>query len=155
MADDKDIDSAVDELVDQLQNNTINVNKVKEELPLDQENLEQFLLQYSGKLIKESVEFVDDLKAYISSAPNAEDVEAMAKMVASSAAAIESLNKILISNKSDQTRVKIKTMDIESKRQLQQLEVQGRVLMNREDLLKKLIDEAKVVEVVDTKDKEL
>ena len=58
MADDNTINTAVNQLVDQLQNNTMNLKKKEDsELPLDQENLEKFLLQYSGKLIKGSVDW--------------------------------------------------------------------------------------------------
>ena len=38
-------------------------------------------------------------------------------------------------------------MDIENKQQMQHLDMQGKLLMNREELLKKLIDEAKIVDV--------
>jgi len=148
MADDNTINTAVNQLVDQLQNNTMNLKKKEDsELPLDQENLEKFLLQYSGKLIKGSVEFVDDLKAYVQSAPSPEDITAMASLVSSSAAAIETLNKILIANKNNATKVNIKTMDIESKKQLQQIDVDGKLLMNREVLLKQLIDNSKVIDL--------
>ena len=45
-------------------------------------------------------------------------------------------------------------MDIEAKKQLQDVQIQGRMLMNREELLKQLIDEAKIVNV-DAEVKEL
>lgn len=159
---DNDIDSAVTQLIDQLNNTQKIAKKVEEtENVVDKENLENFLLQYSGRLIKGSVEFVDELKAFVSSAPTANDVESLAKMVASSAAAIETLNKILISSKDGETRVKlknmdtdtkvlIKNMDIKSKQQMQEIDIQGKVLMNREELLKKLIDDAKLIEVQST-----
>ena len=160
--DDDQIDSAVNQLLTQL-NTTQQISKKIEttENIVEKENLENFLLQYSGKLIKGSVDFVDELKQFVSSAPTAEDVEALAKLVASSAAAIESLNKILISNKDGDTKVKlknmdtdtkvkIKTMDIESKKKLQEIDMQGKLLMNREELLAKLISDAKVINVETT-----
>ena len=96
MADDKNINDAVSQLVDQLQNNTMNSKQIQADAPLQGQDLEKFLLEYSGKLIKGSVDFVEDLKTYVASAPTAEDVSAMATLVSSSAAAIETLNKILI-----------------------------------------------------------
>ena len=81
------------------------------------------------------------------SAPSPEDITAMASLVSSSAAAIETLNKILIANKNNATKVNIKTMDIESKKQLQQIDVDGKLLMNREVLLKQLIDNSKVIDL--------
>jgi len=147
MADENDMDDALNQLVDQLQNNTITKPAPKEELNIDKDNLEKFLLQYSGKLVKGSVEFVDDIKTYISSAPDAKEIAAVAELIASSASAIESLNKILISNKQHESKVALKNMDIESKKQLQQIDMQGKFLMNREELLKKLLDDAKIINV--------
>ena len=148
MANEDNIDDVVNQLVDQLQSNTKVVNKVvKAEPSVTKDNLEEFLINSSSQLIKNSIEFVDDLKSYISSAPESKDVEAMAALVASSASAIESLNKILISNKNIDIKIKLKTMDIENKQQMQHLDMQGKLLMNREELLKKLIDEAKIVDV--------
>jgi len=152
MANDNDMDDAVNQLVDQLQNNTITKPTVKEELNLDKENLEKFLLQYSGKLVKGSIEFVDDIKAYVSSAPDAKEISAVAELIASSAAAIESLNKILVTNKNIDTKFKLKEMDMENKKQMQQLDIQGKFLMNREELLKKLIDDAKIINVESSKE---
>lgn len=157
--DDKDVDSAVNQLIDQLSQTQVISKQVKEtDNPVDKENLEKFLMQYSGKLVKGSVEFVDDLKQFISTSPTAEDVEALAKLVASSAAAIESLNKILIANKEEESKVKIKNMDteakvriknmdIDSKKQLQQISIQGKLTMNREELLDKLLKDAKLVNI--------
>jgi len=154
MADDNNINDAVSQLVDQLQNNTMNSKQIQADAPLKGEDLEKFLLEYSGKLIKGSVDFVEDLKTYVASAPTAEDVSAMATLVSSSAAAIETLNKILIAKQNNENRVRIKNMDIEAKKQLQDVQIQGRMLMNREELLKQLIDEAKIVNV-ETEVKEL
>ena len=95
-------DDAVDNLISQLQGNVQIARDIetKEEFKLNKDELEDFLLQHSGKLIKGSVDFVDDVKQFITSAPDAKDLEAFSKLVGASAAAIESLNKILIDRKS-------------------------------------------------------
>ena len=145
---DKNVDSAVNDLLEQLQEKGTTASKDIAKQELSKEDMEKFLLQYSSQLIKGSVEFVEDLKQYITSAPSAEDVTAMASLVSSSAAAIETLNRLLITNKNNDIKVQIKQMDIESKKQLQQLDLQGKLLMNREELLKQLLNEAKIVDVV-------
>ena len=147
MADDNNINDAVSQLVDQLQNNTMNSKQIQTDNPLQGQDLEKFLLEYSGKLIKGSVDFVEDLKTYVASSPTAEDVSAMATLVSSSAAAIETLNKILIAKQNNENRVRIKNMDIEAKKQLQDVQIQGKMLMNREELLKQLINDAKIVNI--------
>ncbi len=145
--DDQNVDSAVNDLIEQLQQKgttKLNKEEIKE---LSKEDLEKFLLMYSSQLIKGSVEFVEDLKQYITSSPTPEDVTAMATLISSSAAALETLNKVMISNKNIDAKFKLKEMDIQSKKQLQETDIQGRLLMNREELLKKLIDDSKIINV--------
>jgi len=146
MDDQNDVNNAVNQMLQQLQQG--NVPKQQEQpKELTKEDMEKFLMQYSSQLIKGTVEFVDDLKQYLTSAPVAEDVLAMAALVNSSAAAIDTLNKILLTNKNIDAKFKLKTMDIESKRELQQTNIQGKMLMNREELLNKLLDDAKIINI--------
>ena len=71
----------------------------------------------------------------------------MAILISSSAAALDSLNKIYIANKKITAAKEIKQMDIDSKKLLQQSEIQGKLTMNREELLKQLISDAKIINV--------
>lgn len=148
---DKSIDSAVNDLLEELQQKGTTAGAEVNKKELSKEDMEKFLLTYSSQLIKGSVEFVEDLKQYIAGAPSAEDVTAMATLISSSAAAIETLNKIMLNNKNIDAKFKLKQMDIDSKKELQQADMQGRFLMNREELLKKLLDESKIVNVEVTK----
>jgi|TARA_X000001316_G_C921217_1_gene35542 poly-D-alanine transfer protein DltD len=148
MSSEEDVEDVVGDLLEQLKGTT----KVKRDLEesnlnLSKENLEDFLLQYSGKLIKGSVDYVEDVKQFITSAPDSKDLEALSKLVGASAAAIESLNKIHISNKSNENKKEIKQMDIESKRELQNNNNQLLGLtLNREELLKKLLNDAEIID---------
>lgn len=143
-----DVDIVVNDLLSQLKGASVAQKEVeKNEFNLDKENLEEFLLNYSGKLIKGSVEFVEDVKQYISSAPDSKDLEALSKLVSASAAAIESLNKVLISDKNNDNRTKIKMLDIKSKKELQVDNQKALGLtLNREEVLKQLLDDAKLIE---------
>jgi len=145
---DDQTDDAVDDLISQLQGNVQVARDIetKEEFKLNKEELEDFLLQHSGKLIKGSVDFVDDVKQFITSAPDAKDLEAFSKLVGASAAAIESLNKILMSNKKIEATEKLKIMDIESKKQLQDSDNEAKLLLNREELMKQLLDNAQIID---------
>ena len=141
-------DDSVDDLISQLQGNLQVARDMenKEDFKLDKEGLEDFLLQNSGKLIKGSVDYVEEVKQFITSAPDAKDVEALSKLVGASAAAIESLNKILMNNKKIEATEKLKIMDIESKKALQNADNENKLLLNREDLMKKLIDNADIID---------
>jgi hypothetical protein len=141
-------DDAVDDLISQLQGNVQVARDIekKDDFKLNKEDLEDFLLQHSGKLIKGSVDYVEDVKQFITSAPDAKDVEALSKLVGASAAAIESLNKILMNNKKIESTEKLKIMDIESKKELQDADNQTKLLLNREELMKQLLDNANIID---------
>ena len=145
----EDVDIVVDDLLSQLKGASVARKELeKDEFNLDKEELEKFLLNYSGKLIKGTVDYVEEVKQFITSAPDAKDVDALSKLVGASASAIESLNKILLQDKANEAKIQVKQMDVESKRELQDKSNERIGLtINREELLKQLIDDAKVIEV--------
>ena len=146
-----EVDVVVDDLLSQLKGANLAAKEIdKNEFNLDKDKLESFLLKYSGKLIKDSVDYVEDVKQYISSAPDARDVDALSKLIGASASAIESLNKILLQDKANEAKIQVKEMDIESKKELQDRNNERIGLtINREELLNQLIEDAKVIEVTD------
>ncbi len=139
---DDDTNDSINDLLSQLQTSTQVARDASKQdnFELNKEDLENFLLQYSGKLIKGSVDYVEDVKQFITSAPDARDVESLSKLVGAAAAAIETLNKIHISDQKAKSSKELKVMDIESKQALQQQDTENKLLLNREELLKNLID---------------
>jgi hypothetical protein len=148
---DKDVDIVVDDLISQLKGSAaVSKELKKEEFNLDKDELENFLLNYSGKLIKGTVDYVEEVKQFITSAPDSRDVDALSKLVGASASAIESLNKILLQDKANEAKIQVKQMDIESKKELQDKNNERLGLtINREELLNQLLDDAKIIEVSD------
>jgi hypothetical protein len=148
---DQDVDIVVDDLISQLKGAAVASKELKkDEFNLDKEKLEEFLLNYSGKLIKGTVDYVEEVKQYITSAPDSRDVDALSKLVGASASAIESLNKILLQDKANEAKIQVKEMDIKSKKELQDRNNERIGLtINREELLNQLIEDAKVIEVSD------
>ena len=138
-----DLPANVSNFIDELQNNSN--TRDEKEFVLNKEDLEQFLLNKSGKLIKNSLDYIQEIGNYITSAPDSKDIEALAKLIGTSASAVESLNKIHINDEKNKTAKNIKEMDIESKKQLQQSD-HAVLLLNREELLNKLLDNAKETE---------
>jgi|TARA_R110000824_G_scaffold31867_6_gene103351 hypothetical protein len=145
---DDDMTDSIDDLLSELQSSTHIARDVEkqDDFKLDKEDLENFLLQYSGKLIKGSVDYVEDVKQFITSAPDARDVESLSKLVGAAAAAIETLNKIHISDQKAKSTKELKIMDIESKQALQQQDTETKLLLNREELMKQLIGDAQIID---------
>ena len=145
---DDDTNDSIDDLLSQLQssNQVARDADKQDDFKLDKEDLENFLLQYSGKLIKGSVDYVEDVKQFITSAPDAKDVESLSKLVGAAAAAIETLNKIHISDQKAKSTKELKVMDIESKKAFQQQDTETKLLLNREELMKELIGDAQIID---------
>ena len=151
---DDDMNDSIDDLLSQLQssNQVARDADKQDDFKLDKEDLENFLLQYSGKLIKGSVDYVEDVKQFITSAPDAKDVESLSKLVGAAAAAIETLNKIHISDQKAKSTKELKVMDIESKKALQEQDTETKLLLNREELMKQLIGDAQIIDVTNPED---
>jgi len=145
-------DLDADSLISQLRENTNiakNSKEICEEFELSKEDLETFILNSTGKLIKDSLETIDTIKQYVLSAPNPEEVHSLAELYKASTSALDTLNKVLLQNKKSATQVGIKQMEIESKSQLADKKENKRML-TRDDIIKKLINDAKVIEVEET-----
>ena len=151
---DDDTNDSIDDLLSQLQssNQVARDADKQDDFKLDKEDLENFLLQYSGKLIKGSVDYVEDVKQFITSAPDAKDVESLSKLVGAAAAAIETLNKIHISDQKAKSTKELKVMDIESKKALQEQDTETKLLLNREELMKQLIGDTQIIDVTNPED---
>lgn len=115
--------------------------------PLEKENVEQFIIDYSSKLIKDSMEMINNMKEVVFHVPDAENVSSLAELIKASTGAIETLNKLVTQDKKSKTQIDIKQMDIESKQILQNNDQQHKYKLSREEILKKLIEGKNVIDV--------
>ena len=140
----------VNSLIDQLKNN----NKVSKEVvngkekqfELDKDELEQFVLNSSGKLIRDSMSMIDNMKDYITAGSNPDDIHAFSELFKASTSAMEILNKILLQNKKGATTKEVKQMDIDSKQLINKNQNHQQTLISRDDIVQKLMDSAYLVE---------
>lgn len=136
-----DLNDAVNDIITQLKGNT-KVASVTEEEIIDPEKLEEFLIKKSSKLINKSLNIVDNVNDYISSAPENRDVAAMAELIKASSSAIETLNKLHTAKERNETQKEVKKMDVESKERMNITDNQTKVLMSREDIMNALLDKS-------------
>jgi hypothetical protein len=133
-------------LLDQLkENNQLVKSASKHDFVLDKEELEQFILNNTGRLIEDSMETIATIKQYVVSAPEPEDVHSLAELYKASTNAIECLNKILIQQQKSSTQVAIKTMDIQAKQQLT-TDDQKKITFTRDEIFEKLIQTGDIIE---------
>jgi hypothetical protein len=151
-----EVQDMVGSLIDQLKENNQAIEKVKTvREPLKKEELEDFVREKGANLIEDALEMVATVKDFIISAPNAEDVEALSGLINATAAAMDTLNKINIQDKKSDTSVKLKTMDIKAKKELQETDAGVKLLTTREEVLKMLVNNAKPLQAEIIEDKRL
>ena len=110
--------------------------------PLTKETMEKFVIEKAGRLVEESLEVMTNVKDYISSAPESKDVGSLSELIAATATAIETLNKIIVTDKRNETVIKAKEMDIASRKELKSADTNTKLLLSREEVFKMLIDSA-------------
>ena len=131
----------IGDLVDQLKNAEQFLKKpekAQEEFDLNPEELEKFILNNAGKLVKKSIDMVDEVKQYVETAPESRDVSSLSELINASSSAIETLSKILVQNKRDKTQKEVKQMDIDGKKQLMQGEFNAKMMLSRDDVMNEL-----------------
>ncbi len=138
---DDELDVVVNDIITQLKGTTALAKKEETE-DLDKEKLEEFIIKNSGKLITKTLGIVDDVQTYISSAPEAKDVTALAELLKAAASSIEALNKVYTSIEKNKTVKEIKQMDIESKEKINTQDNTA-FLLSRKEIMQELIGKSK------------
>ena len=72
---DTDIDNTVNDIISQLKTSSLsNTSPQKEEVKLTKDNLEEFILTNSGKLVTKSLGLIDNIESFVSTSPEPDDV---------------------------------------------------------------------------------
>lgn len=146
----EDLDVVVNDIITQLKGTTA-LSKKEPVEELDKEKLEEFIIKNSGKLIIKTLDIVDDVQAYISSAPEAKDVTALAELLKAASSSIEALNKVYTSIEKNKTVKEVKQMDIDSREKINTQD-NATFLLSRKEIMQELIgkskqEDARVVDV--------
>jgi len=148
MSDDIFGDDSIDDLVSQLKENNKIINTVKKErTEISADNLEEFIMKSSGALIEDSLDIISNVKDYTSSAPDSRESTSLAELIRASASAIDILNKILLQNKKSEVQMDIKKLDVNMKQGIAAADNATTLLVSREDILTKLIEDSEAIDV--------
>ena len=93
-----EIDKELNSLVDQLkQSNSENksVAANPETVNMTPEEIEQFIVQNSGKLITQSLGIIDDVKDYMVAAGDPDSLSSLSELIRASSTAIETLKRLI------------------------------------------------------------
>lgn len=144
---DNDIDDTVNDILSQLKASSIPVTSREDEVILTKDNLEEFILKSSGKLVTKSLGLIDDIQAFVSTSPEPDDVAALSELIKAASSAVESLNKIYISDSKNENQMKMKQLDIAAREKLSIMDNQTKILLSREDIMKALVNTTDVIDV--------
>ena len=148
------VDPELNSLVDQLKDVTsVNnqVNKTKDELcaelNADPKDIEEFVVSNSGKLVRQSLHAIDEIKDYIMASGDPDSISALSELIRASSGALESLNKIVVQNKRSATSIAVKQMDHASKNAIEEKRNENALIASRDEVFKKILSDAKVVTI--------
>ena len=144
---DDDIQTLLDEL-SSFQMPSKNTEKAKEVDPvLNKEDIEQYFLNKTKAVIEASVGAVQDLTQATVQGGDAKDVEALSKLVASTAQMLDTLNKSALVDKKADRDEQLERIRIEGRKEVAQLNQGPKQITNnnvlvatREEIMKKLSD---------------
>jgi len=125
-----EIDDAVDDILSQIKDHKSTTPEIKRvEEDFDADKLEAFILNKTSALVNTSIDMVEDVKDYISSAPENRDVAAIAELIRASTGAIDTLNKLHASKEGNKSKMEIKQIDIQAKERMNIADNQTKVLL--------------------------
>ena len=118
-----------------------------ERFNISKDEVEDFIIQKSSKLIQDSFELIDNMKEVVHHMPEAENVSSLAELIKASTGAIETLNKLVVQDKKSNTTIKAKQLDIDSRKELQSADQQHALMLSRDEVLDRLLKDSKVINV--------
>jgi hypothetical protein len=151
----QDIDSLIGQLKDTAKNNN-SLQEKAEDIGLNPSDVEDFVIQNSSKLVQRSLDAIDEVKDYIMASGDADSISALSELIRASSGALDSLNKIVVQNKRSATSLVVKGMDIDSRKRIEDTKSNSEAYVGtREEVFKKILAEAKVVDIDNGKDSNL
>jgi len=151
---------SVNDLINELNINT-KENKAllkNEEFNLPKDKLEEFVLNSTGRLVTQGLEIVEGVKEYVMNNPESREVLALSDALKAVASALSVVKDIHVSQIKRDSAKDLKTMEIEAKKNIKQEEARVGLFITRDELFKKIMEDAKVIEAeasVITKPQEL
>ena len=149
---DEDFKIDLNDLTDSLQKSFTTIKNADKERKasddeLKKENLEEFILKYAGRLVKDGVELVDDLKTTFTQSLDPREIESLAETFKGVTGALNILKDLQVSKEKSSTSKELKTMEIEAKKERLEQQKDTNVLkFGRDELFKKLLQDADVID---------
>ena len=138
--DNDELDEVASNILDQIKNQGKSLKTIEKEYPeLTTDQVDSFVLKYGSMAVIDLSKALKDQAEIVRQTGDANQVLALSELAKSFQGNLEVLQKRSIADKKNETAVKIKTMDIESKKEIQEKDESHRLMMSREELFKMLV----------------
>jgi Mg2+ and Co2+ transporter CorA len=138
-----------DDLTNSLKQSLGTINKkVKENCEDPSEDLEAFILKNSKELVVNGIDAINEIKQTVLMNPQSDEVEALAEIFKGVSTAMNILKDIQITKMKAQNTKEIKQMDIESKKELEEIDNGPKGLRMTRDQVFKMLKESD--DIIDT-----
>jgi len=137
----------LDDLIEQLKVSAADSKKASSDTyNLPKDKLEEFVLNSTGKLVTQGLEIVEGVKDYVMNNPESREVVALSEALKAVASALSVVKDIHVTQMKKESMKELKTMEIESRKELKSDDRRERLLLSRDEVFKKIMDEAKTIE---------
>ena len=133
-------------------------NLPRNPVPLQDGEVNQYVLNKSKALIEAGVAAVQDMTPYVAQTQDPEGVAALAELMSATTRAIEAMNRVNLQDRKQAGSEKLKKLEIEGRKEVALLQPKNTVTHNtnvlvasREEIFRKLFDtrNAEVLEITD------
>ena len=136
------LDDVANDIIDQLQNQGRGLKNIEKDYPqLLPEEVDSFILKYGSMAVIDLSEVLKEQSELVKQTGDDKQVIALAELAKSFQGNLEVLQKRNIANNKNETSLRIKQMDIDSKKESQEKEEHTRLTMSREELFKIMIQQ--------------
>jgi hypothetical protein len=114
--DDEELDNEVNDIIFQIKNQSKNIKQAeKEKIPLDKENISDFIIQNAANIVGTGVEIVEELKREILAGADSKLIESYSELIKACNSGVEILLKFKIAEDKNKNQKEIAQMNIDAK----------------------------------------
>ena len=148
--DDEELDNEVNDIISQIKNQSKNIKQAeKEKIPLNKEDISDFIIQNAANIVGTGVEIVEELKREILAGADSKLIESYSELIRACNSGVDILLKFKIAEDKNKNQKEIAQMNIDAKiTKSEEDESTPKLTFTRNDILK-LLEKKEEPTVVD------
>jgi hypothetical protein len=148
--DDEELDNEVNDIISQIKNQSKNIKQAeKEKIPLNKEDISDFIIQNAANIVGTGVEIVEELKREILAGADSKLIESYSELIRACNSGVDILLKFKIAEDKNKNQREIAQMNIDAKiTKSEEDESTPKLTFTRNDILK-LLEKKEEPTVVD------